>query len=83
MPPRSALREAGDQQRDLPTDQDSSTAAPHPEEMRATIDFRIGNGISVNATARATPAGLVSAALLLSAILIPVLLIVKQRRIIP
>lgn len=49
----------------------SETAAAHPEEMRATVDLRIGNSISIKATARATPAGLIAAALLISVVLIP------------
>ena len=32
----------------------SSTAAPHPEEMRETVRFRIGKSMSIDATARAT-----------------------------
>jgi hypothetical protein len=54
------------------------TAAPHPEEMRATLDVSIGKSVSINATARATPAGLVAAAILISAILIPVVLLSRS-----
>jgi hypothetical protein len=53
--------------------QDSPTAAPHPEEMRATVHVSIGKWVSVSATARATPAGFVAIACLMSAILIPVM----------
>ena len=49
----------------------SETAAPHPEEMKATFDLAIGNAVSVKATVRTTPAGLVAAALLTAAILLP------------
>ncbi|MEJ0066709.1 MAG: hypothetical protein WDM85_15890 [Caulobacteraceae bacterium] len=46
----------------------SETAAPHPEEMKASVHLQLGNLISLRATARATPAGIVSAALLLAAL---------------
>jgi hypothetical protein len=57
----------------------SETAAPHPEEMRATVDLRIGKSVSFTATARATPAGLATAALLVAAILIPIVLLNRPR----
>jgi hypothetical protein len=68
-------------ERDAPPGASSPTTAPHPEEMRATMELRIGNSVSLNATARATPAGLATAALLASAILVPVLWFAKQKRI--
>jgi hypothetical protein len=66
---------------DRAIDSDSTTAAAHPEEMKATVEVRVGERISMRATARATPAGLATAALLVSAILIPALWFAKQRRI--
>ena len=53
-------------------DDGSETAAPHPEEMKATIDLVIGRCVSIKLTARATPAGLASAAVLISAIFAPI-----------
>ena len=38
------------------------SAAAHPEEMRGTVRFRIGNSVSIDATARATPSGLITLA---------------------
>ncbi len=55
------------------------TAAAHPEEMRATVDLRIGNSVSIKATARATPAGLIAAALLISVVLIPAVWLFRTR----
>jgi hypothetical protein len=52
---------------------ESATAAPHPEEMKGTVNLNVGKWISVTASGRATPAGLICAALLLLAIAIPVL----------
>lgn len=49
----------------------SETAARHPEEMNATLDLTIGNAVSVKATVRTTPAGLVAAALSAAAVLFP------------
>ena len=66
-----------------PTDQadpDSTTAAPHPEEMKGTVTCKLGNFASMTATGRATPAGLISAALLVCAVLVPVLGFVRRRR---
>ncbi len=59
---------------------DASTAAPHPEEMRATVRFRIGNSVSLDATARATPAGLIAVGLLITAIAVPLLVAGRRNR---
>jgi hypothetical protein len=59
---------------------DASTAAPHPEELRATMDLRVGKCITVSTAARATPAGLVAVAVLVSAVMIPVIWISRHRR---
>ncbi len=59
---------------------DPSTAAPHPEEMRATVRLRIGSSVSLDATARATPAGLIAVGLLVTAILAPLLIFGKSNR---
>ena len=58
---------------------DGSTAAPHPEEMRGTVRFRIGNSVSIDATARATPAGLIALGLLVTAIAVPLLVAAKRK----
>lgn len=57
-----------------------STAAPHPEEMKGAFEFRLGRFASVTATARATPAGLVSAALLAAAVLLPLVWVMRRMR---
>ena len=57
----------------------SDTAAPHPEEMRAAVDLTIGKSVSIKATARATPAGLATAALLVAAILVPMVWLARAR----
>jgi hypothetical protein len=61
-------------------DLESVTAAPHPEEMKGTVTFRFGSLASITATGRATPAGLISAALLACAVLVPVLGVFRRRR---
>lgn len=59
----------------------SSAEAPHPEEMRATVRLRIGNLVSLDATARATPAGFIIAlGLLAAAIAVPLLIVGKRNR---
>ena len=57
----------------------SDTAAPHPEEMRAAVDLTIGKSVSIKATARATPAGLATAALLVAAVLVPMAWLARAR----
>ena len=53
--------------------------AEHPEEMKATIDLTIGRSVTIKASARATPAGLLTAALLVAAILIPMIWFTRTR----
>ena len=62
----------------LETENQSETAAPHPEEMKATFDLTIGNAVFVKATVRTTPAGLVAASLLAAAVLIPAASLAKE-----
>lgn len=38
----------------------ASDMPPHPEEMKADCNFRLGKMISVQASARITPAGVVA-----------------------
>jgi hypothetical protein len=40
-----------------------SDSPPHPDEMKAEVELRIGDRTVVMATARTTPAGLVSVVL--------------------
>jgi hypothetical protein len=60
------------------TEIQSETAAPHPEEMKATVDFSIGNAVSIRASVRTTPAGVVAAALLAAAVLSPTVSLAKS-----
>ena len=57
----------------------SETAAPHPEEMRASFNMAIGRSVSIAATARTTPAGLAATAVLLAAIFVPLAIIARSR----
>jgi hypothetical protein len=58
----------------------ASTAAPHPEEMRGTVRLQIGNWLSLDATARATPAGFIALGLFVTAIAVPLLILRKRDR---
>lgn len=49
----------------------------HPEEMNAQLALGFGQGRSFLATARATPAGLVSVGVLVSTILLSVAVLVR------
>ena len=57
-----------------------SASAPHPEEMRAKVDLRIGARTVVMATARATPAGLISVGVMVAAILLSTAALVHAAR---
>jgi hypothetical protein len=56
---------------------ESETAAPHPEEMKAGFDLTIGNTVSIKASFRTTPAGLLATAILAAAILLPTVSLAK------
>ncbi len=51
----------------------------HPEEMKAVYDLRVGKLISLQGSARMTPAGLVTAGIAASAILLAVSVLVGRR----
>jgi len=48
----------------------SVTAAPHPEEMKGTIRFAMGDLATLTVSGRATPAGLICAGLLICGVLL-------------
>ena len=57
---------------------DLGGASPlHPEEMKATVNLRIGDRTVLMATARTTPAGLVTAGIMVSAILLSAAALVR------
>jgi hypothetical protein len=57
-----------------------SDSPPHPEEMKAEVELRIGDRTVVMATARTTPAGLVSVGVMVAAILLSVAALVHTAR---
>ena len=59
---------------------EAPTAPSHPEEMAARVNLRIGKGVSLKATARATPAGLVTVGFMVSAIILAVATLVWAAR---
>ncbi|WP_170008853.1 hypothetical protein [Starkeya sp. ORNL1] len=52
----------------------------HPEEMKAVYDLRVGKLITLQGSARMTPAGLVTAGIAASAILLAVSVLVRATR---
>jgi len=50
--------------------QASPAPIAHPEEMNARVEIGLGSKGTITAAARATPAGLIAAAILVSAILL-------------
>jgi hypothetical protein len=63
--------------RGVESERPSETAAPHPEELKAMLDLAIGNAVSVKASVRTTPAGLVGAAILAAVIVLPTISLAK------
>ena len=58
----------------------SREALTHPEEIRAGYELRMGNLISVKASARITPAGVIAAGIAAAAIIVSVGFLVSSRR---
>lgn len=52
---------------------------PHPEEMKAAGRLRLGP-LSIEGLARTTPAGLITAAIFASAVLLPILIMTRRPR---
>jgi hypothetical protein len=59
---------------------ESETALPHPEEMKTSVELRLGGSVVLHATARTTPAGLVSAGIAVSSIILAVAAVVWAAR---
>jgi hypothetical protein len=53
-------------------DEPSSALPSHPEEMRASLDLRIGDSIVMQAHARTTPAGVLCTGLAVAAMMLAV-----------
>ncbi|MDI4665650.1 hypothetical protein K9U40_15155 [Xanthobacter autotrophicus] len=64
---------------DEPDDQKPSSPC-HPEEMRATWDLKVGRSITMQGTARWTPAGVVMAGIAASAVLLALSALVRAAR---
>ena len=62
------------------SDQPITEPLTHPEEMKAAVEFKLGNFASMTATARTTPAGLIGTAVLVSAVMIPLVMMIGRRR---
>jgi hypothetical protein len=52
----------------------------HPEEIKATWDLRLGKTITLQGSARCTPAGVVTAGMAVSAILLATTALVRAAR---
>ena len=60
-----------------PLNHDAEPAPTHPEEMKAVFNVKIGNSISMQSSARMTPAGFIAMGLAISAVLLAVAAVVK------
>ncbi|RDJ27653.1 hypothetical protein DWF00_12030 [Bosea caraganae] len=55
----------------VPTQLSEQESIPtHPEEMKASFNLRVGKSISLQGSARITPAGVVTTGLMISAIVL-------------
>ena len=52
----------------------------HPEEMRATWDLKIGRNIALQGSARWTPAGVITAGIAASAVLLSISALARAMR---
>ncbi|MCK8787987.1 hypothetical protein M0638_26890 [Roseomonas sp. NAR14] len=57
-----------------------TTIPTHPEEVTASVDLRLGSSVSVQARARATPAGLIAAGILAAAVILAIVPLVRAAR---
>jgi hypothetical protein len=60
-------------------DEHAPGEALHPEEIRAEYELRLGNLVTVKASARITPAGVISAGIAAAAIILAVGFLVSSR----
>ncbi|MBL8906271.1 MAG: hypothetical protein JNM20_06305 [Rhizobiales bacterium] len=60
-------------------DNHARDVSSHPEEIRADCELRLGNLVTVNASARITPAGVISAGIAAAAIILAVGFLVSSR----
>jgi hypothetical protein len=52
----------------------------HPEEFKATYDYRIGRSVVLQGSVRMTPAGLVTLGIAVSSILLSVAAVLRAKR---
>jgi len=57
----------------------SPEVVTHPEEIRAEYELRLGNLVTVQASARTTPAGVISAGIAAAAIILAVGFLVSSK----
>ena len=57
-----------------------SDSPSHPEEMKAKVELRIGDRMVLMATARTTPAGVISVGVMVATILLSVTALVRAAR---
>jgi hypothetical protein len=62
------------------TEGQAESAPVHPEEIRASVDLRIGKNVALKATVRTTPAGLVTAGVMVAAIVLSITVLVRAIR---
>jgi hypothetical protein len=57
-----------------------ASALVHPEEIRASVEFRIGNSVSLNAMVRMMPAGLVTIGVMVATLVLSIAALVRAIR---
>jgi hypothetical protein len=57
-----------------------ASALAHPEEIRASVKFRIGNSVSLNAMVRMMPAGLVTIGVMVATLVLSIAALVRAIR---
>ncbi len=59
------------------TEGQAESAPVHPEEIRASVDLRIGKNVALKATVRTRRAGLVTAGVMVAAIVLSITVLVR------
>jgi hypothetical protein len=58
----------------------SSAVSSHPEEIKSTFDLRVGEHIVLQASARITPAGVISMGIAVATIMLSIAYLVSAKR---
>ncbi len=65
---------------DAPAQSAANDIPTHPEEMKPSVNLRVGNSISLQGSARITPAGIVTTGITIALVALAVAALLPPRR---